>query len=61
MKYHNTGVTDLVLPTGRRVRPGQAFNDSDVPEAQLQAWRAAGSAKAAPTKKKRDDPLKDGD
>jgi len=56
MRFKNTGITDLVLPSGRTVRPGQSFNDTDLPEGLLGAWRAAGSIKAAPTKKKRDDP-----
>ena len=59
MRFTNTGITDLVLGNGRRIRPRQAFNDSDVPEALLGAWRAAGSVKAAPTKKR--DDSKDGD
>ena len=50
MKHRNTGITALLLPTGRRVAPGDTFNDNAVPDQLLHAWRSAGSIK--PVKKK---------
>jgi hypothetical protein len=55
MKHRNTGITDLLLPSGRRVSPGDTFNAAAVPDRLLHAWRSAGSVKPVVKKKPEDD------